>query len=443
MKECEDIWANVTWTGLIRKDKLCELYAISDIGVMPSFSEQCSYVAIEMMMHGLPIIGNASTGLKEMIVDGETGLHIPVIEHPDKVEIDSSLLVAKMLYLLQNPEERKRMSVNARKRYEQVYSSYVFCKKMIKFYQSLFHKLSVRKTNNNIHTPPVSVVLPVHNCQQYISQAIDSILQQTMDDFELIIIDDASTDDTVSIINSYQDKRIKLFKNQYNLGNYPSRNLGMKNSVGKYIAVMDADDVCMPDRLEKQVKFMEVNREIGISASAVRLSTGEEISLPSNTAILKVLFLQENYLKHPSLIFRKQLFEKHHLYYNEQYRYSADYDLLVRAFRHFPVTAMQDILLTYRIHPGQITSEYRYQQWEYANQIRINQLHHLKIQPTDDEVEIHLSLLQKKKSLKAYSEKDYISWTEKLITHNNTSSCFHPSVFSDFLHNLLNNIIIV
>ena len=172
-----------------------------------------------------------------------------------------------------------------------------------------------------------------------------------MDDFELIIIDDASTDDTVSIINSYRDKRIKLYRNKHNLGNYPSRNLGMRNAVGKYIAVMDADDVCMTERFEKQVQFMEVNREIGIAASAVRLSTGKEISLPSETAILKVLFFQENYLKHPSLIFRKQLFEKHHLHYDERYRYSADYDLLVRAFRHFPVTAMQDILLTYRIPP--------------------------------------------------------------------------------------------
>ena len=137
MKECEDIWTHVSWTGKLSKDKLYELYSISDIGVMPSFHEQCSYVAIEMMMHGLPIIGSTSTGLKEMIADGETGLHIPVIEYDDKVEIEASLLAEKMLYLLNNSDVRQYMRHNARKRYEEQYSKEVFRKNMLNFYNSL------------------------------------------------------------------------------------------------------------------------------------------------------------------------------------------------------------------------------------------------------------------------------------------------------------------
>ena len=138
MQECEDIWTHITWTGLINRDKLYDLYAIADIGVMPSFHEQCSFVAIEMMMHGLPIIGSTSTGLKEMIIDGETGLHIPVIEYDDRAEIDTDLLAEKMLYLLQHPDERKRMGANARKRYETVYSAEIFRRNMLDFYRSLF-----------------------------------------------------------------------------------------------------------------------------------------------------------------------------------------------------------------------------------------------------------------------------------------------------------------
>ena len=137
MQECEDIWMHVTWTGLINRAKLYELYIIADIGIMPSFTEQCSYVAIEMMMHGLPIIGSATAGLKEMVEDGETGLHIPVIEHDESVEIDSSLLAEKMLYLLQHPEERKRMGINARKRYKRLYTSELMRKNMLRFYNSL------------------------------------------------------------------------------------------------------------------------------------------------------------------------------------------------------------------------------------------------------------------------------------------------------------------
>jgi hypothetical protein len=314
---------------------------------------------------------------------------------------------------------------------------------MLKFYQSLFEDASIRNKkkilSHKIDKPLISVILPVYNGHLYIGQAIDSILQQTMSDFELIVIDDASTDDTVSIVNSYSDKRIKLFRNQSNFGNYPSRNLGMRNSIGKYIAVMDADDICIPERFEKQVQFMEVNKEFGIVASAVRLSTGREIFRPSDTEVLKALFFQENYLTHPSLMFRNEMFEKHHLRYDEQYKYSADYDLLVRAFRYFPVTAMQEVLLTYRIHSGQITSEHRPCQWEFANQIRIHQLRHLNIQPTAEEIEIHLSLLHKKQPDKIHSSEDYMGWTERLVSQNNKLSYFHPSIFSDFLHKLLNS----
>ena len=137
LKDCKGFGNKILFLGRMEKDELHNYFQIADIGVMPSFHEQCSYVAIEMMMNSLPIIGSTSTGLKEMIVDGETGLHIPIIERSDCVDIDTSLLAEKILYLLQNPEERKRMGVNARKRYEQMYSSEIMKKKLLNFYNSL------------------------------------------------------------------------------------------------------------------------------------------------------------------------------------------------------------------------------------------------------------------------------------------------------------------
>lgn len=139
MAECEDIWMNVVWTGFINKEKLYELYAIADIGILPSFHEQCSYVAIEMMMHGLPIIGT-STGLDEMVENDITGLHVPVIEQTDRMEIDSSLLAEKILYLLESPAEVKRMGQNGRRRYLSNYSSDIFCENMLKMYESCWHR---------------------------------------------------------------------------------------------------------------------------------------------------------------------------------------------------------------------------------------------------------------------------------------------------------------
>ena len=140
MIECEDIYMNVVWTGLINTEKLYELYTIADLGIMPSFHEQCSYVAIEMMMHGLPIIGSTSAGLYEMVENNITGLHIPVIEYADKTEIDSSLLAEKMLYLLQHPIETKQMGQNGRRRYLNNYSSNIFRENMLKMYESCWYR---------------------------------------------------------------------------------------------------------------------------------------------------------------------------------------------------------------------------------------------------------------------------------------------------------------
>jgi glycosyltransferase len=137
LKACGNRWMNVHFTGLLEKQDLYELYAIADIGVMPSLHEQCSYVAIEMMMHGVPLVASTSTGLCEMVEDGVTGLHVPVEEFPDRVEIRPDALAEKILYLLQHPEERERMGRNARRRYETVYSPEMMSEKMIGLYDDL------------------------------------------------------------------------------------------------------------------------------------------------------------------------------------------------------------------------------------------------------------------------------------------------------------------
>ena len=140
MKACENRWMNIHFTGLLEKSELYELYSIADFGVMPSLHEQCSYVAIEMMMHGLPIIASNSTGLSEMIDEGVTGFHVQVLEFPDKTEIDTSMLEEKIFFLLQHLEECKFMRINARRRYETTYSFKLFRKNMLAFYRSLAYK---------------------------------------------------------------------------------------------------------------------------------------------------------------------------------------------------------------------------------------------------------------------------------------------------------------
>jgi len=137
LKESRDICMKVTYTGLLDKTQLYELYSIADVGVIPSLYETFCYVAVEMMMHGLPIVATATSGLNE-VVDDTCGLKLPIMIMPDKVEIDTLLLSEKIIYLLQNPREAKRIRENAHKRYERHYSLEVFRKNMLNFYNSLW-----------------------------------------------------------------------------------------------------------------------------------------------------------------------------------------------------------------------------------------------------------------------------------------------------------------
>ena len=138
LKECNGYWDLITFTGRLEKDQLYQFYQIADIGILPSMHEQCSYTAIEMMMHGIPMIVSTSTGLNEMIEENYNGLHVPIKEHMNEVEIDTNLLAKKIIYLLQNPKKRKQMGINARNYYEKRYAIEIMRTKMIYFYNSLY-----------------------------------------------------------------------------------------------------------------------------------------------------------------------------------------------------------------------------------------------------------------------------------------------------------------
>lgn len=134
--ESQNICTKITYTGLLGKAQLYEWYCLADVGVIPSLFEPFGFVAVEMMMHRLPMVVTSTSGMTE-VVDESCALKIPLSVRLDSVEIDISLLAEKIVYLLQNPAEAKRLGRNARKRYMKKYTSHVFGAKMIAFYQSL------------------------------------------------------------------------------------------------------------------------------------------------------------------------------------------------------------------------------------------------------------------------------------------------------------------
>src|SRR3989344_8977423 len=117
------------------------------------------------------------------------------------------------------------------------------------------------------NTPPITVLLSVYNDSRFLKSAIESILNQTFSDFEFLVINDASTDNTAEIINSFSDPRLKTITNSHNLGLTKSLNIGLKEAQGKYIARLDADDISLPDRLKIQHDFMESHPDIALSGT--------------------------------------------------------------------------------------------------------------------------------------------------------------------------------
>ncbi|RJQ27180.1 glycosyltransferase family 2 protein [Candidatus Parcubacteria bacterium] len=205
-----------------------------------------------------------------------------------------------------------------------------------------------------VKTVKVSVLMSVHNAQAYLCDAVDSILNQTFNDFEFIIIDDGSTDHTLKLIQAYANKdfRIKIHKNQENYGLTRSLNLGLKLCEGKYIARMDADDFSDPSRLQKQVNYLDQNPEISlVSVGRWYIAPNGLIYdikvYPDNHKYLcKLLLKGINVLDHGCIMIRKDIIMK----FDEPYRffYSQDFDLWLRLMEQHEKFGMIQEPLHYR-----------------------------------------------------------------------------------------------
>ena len=183
------------------------------------------------------------------------------------------------------------------------------------------------------NTKTVSVVLPTYNRAEYLSKAIDSILNQTFQDFELIVVDDGSTDNTMDILKAYLSKsdKIKVIRHIHNQGVSVSRNRGNQYATGKYIAIMDSDDFAYPSYLETVVAFMEKNPDVTVGVP-MKNKFIEEKGVPFEELRQWLMFpstyqiVFANYVGNVGNIFRREFAEKHQITYNRQYSCGEDYD---------------------------------------------------------------------------------------------------------------------
>lgn len=200
-------------------------------------------------------------------------------------------------------------------------------------------------------SPRVSIIMPVYNGEKYLRDAIDSILTQSFDDFEFIILADDSKDNSVELIKSYSDKRIQLIEHEEKKGIVGSLNEGLVIARGEYIARMDCDDICLPERIEKQVSFLDGHPNIGICGTWAKTIGGfknELIMPPSGHNDIVVQMFFANSIIHPSVVFRKSIFTDGN-YYNEKINVCEDYDLWVRLHKHTNFYNIPQFLIKYRL----------------------------------------------------------------------------------------------
>lgn len=213
----------------------------------------------------------------------------------------------------------------------------------------------------------MSVLIPVYNASLYLEDAILSILNQSYVNLEVILVDDCSTDNSLALIKKFQDNRIRLIESEVNRGIGSALNAGLEIATGKYILRMDADDIALPERIAKQVTYMESHQEIGVSGALAEYFDGT----PFNSAVaqeqLKPNLLIDCVFAHPTVIIRKDLLDNHEIEFSG---YLEDYELWVRLSSLTEFGLMPEVVLRYRRSELQFTATNLEQRINEANKIR-------------------------------------------------------------------------
>ncbi len=220
--------------------------------------------------------------------------------------------------------------------------------------------------------PLVSVLMPVYNGEKFLRPAIESILSQSFTDYEFIIINDGSSDTSEQIILSYTDARIKYVRNEKNLKLIATLNKGIDLCKGKYIARMDADDVAYPERFAKQVSFMESNPEYGLCGTDIEIDGAMNSWVQmGDMNYLRFCFLFHNPFCHPTTFIRNSIVKEHKLYYPAEYIHAEEYVFWLRIIEHSKCINLDEKLLNYRLHQGQVTTVFKPEQRRIGELIRL------------------------------------------------------------------------
>jgi hypothetical protein len=240
----------------------------------------------------------------------------------------------------------------------------------------------------------ISVLMPVYNGAAHLADALDSILAQTFRDYELLVVDDGSTDATGAILaeRARIDPRIRVVRNATNIGVIGALNQGIAQARGGYIARMDADDISLPGRLGRQKAFLDAHSNVGVCGAWVHKIGplgGATERYPTADADIRCGLLFRNVLAHPAVTIRRSLFDEFGLGYDPAYPHAEDYALWLRAAEQARLANLPEVLLHYRMHEQQIGSRARAEQEQTSARLRREQIERLGIAPSPEELATH------------------------------------------------------
>ena len=251
-----------------------------------------------------------------------------------------------------------------------------------------------------IRRPLVTVVVAAYDAGEYIGAALASLCRQTVDDIEVVVVDDGSTDSTSRTVQlaARRDGRVRLVRLRQNRGQAAALNVGAEQARGRYLAILDADDVATPARLAHQLASLEKDRGLVLVGGAVEpfcdryRAAGKVWRYASDDASIRVMSLFRSEFISGAMTFDREQLVKHHLRFDERRRLGADWAMSIEAMRVGRVANVDRVIMRYRIHPGQLTTQMMDDVTSDSARIRREALAWLGVRPTDEELRTHLAI---------------------------------------------------
>ncbi|MCP4632845.1 MAG: glycosyltransferase [candidate division Zixibacteria bacterium] len=289
-----------------------------------------------------------------------------------------------------------------------------------------------------MNPPLLSIIMIVYNSELYIAEAIESILNQTCKDFEFIIIDDGSTDNSIKIIKSYSDSRIRFLSNKTNRGIVYSRNRGLEEAKGEFVGMFDSDDVAYRSKFEEQINFLNSHQDYGMIGSWVEWidengnNSGKGWKLDAASEYIPAIMLFRNYFVQSAVLYRSECISGRR--FQEGLEIGEDYQLWLDICQLHKVWNLPKYLVKYRIHLQSTTSN-KSALKRYDKNLFTGLFEQLGIEASDEEIELHIMLRYDATIRSGRILIGISNWLEKIIVQNKTSKVYNHAILTKVAFN--------